>query len=240
MVLLPSIAYTPEDENILTVYTDNPNGNPDQYPSNDTIHLPLDILYTPVEVSLFIRTDSNPEENTWELTGGDGSVLYSGGPYSTAGATISESFMLDPNECYGFTMYDSGGDGFQQPGFFFLYYGNNQSILQGFEFGDKLFTEFHTESATAIDEQLAELTFKLYPNPAKDFTNILFTPNNPGNASLRIYNIFGEEVYYRELGVIPAGEKLIQLNTSNLKKGLYFIKLNIGSEQLTQKLTVAR
>ena len=240
MVNLPAIAYTAEDENMLTVYTENPNGNPDQYPLNDTSRTALEKLYTPTEVSLFIRMDDNPEETTWELNDNEGNVLYSGGPYSTPGSTINESFMLDPDECYNFTMYDSGGDGFQMPGFFFLYYGNNQTILQGFEFGEKSYTEFYAGDPIAIAEQEQDMSMLIYPNPSNSMANIVFTLSEPEKVSLKVYNLLGEEVYAREPGILAAGEQLIQLNTLNLQKGLYFIQLKAGAEQLTQKLTVAR
>ncbi len=240
MVYLPGITYAPEDENILTVYSENPNGNPDQYPSNDTSKVTLEKLLTPIEVSLFIRTDDNPEETTWELTDGEGTVLYSGGPYSDPNATINESFSLDPNGCYRFTMYDAGGDGFQMSGFFFLYYGNNQSILQGFDFGEKLFTEFFTDDATSLPEQVMDVSMMIYPNPANNMANVVFTLENPGEVSLKAYNMLGEEVLREESRIMSAGEQIIQVNTNKLINGMYFLQLQIGNQQIIKKLTVSR
>ncbi|MEA3478062.1 MAG: T9SS type A sorting domain-containing protein [Bacteroidota bacterium] len=240
LVYLPGITYAPEDENILTIYSENPNGNPDQYPSNDTLKVTLEKLLTPTEVGLFIRADDNPEETTWELTDDEGTVLYSGGPYSTPGATINESFTLDPNGCYMFTMYDAGGDGFQMPGFFFLYYGNNQSILQGFEFGEKLFTEFFTDDATSLPEQVMDVSMMIYPNPANNMANLVFTLENQGEVSLKVYNMLGEEVLREESRIMSAGEQLIQVNTNKLMNGMYFLQLQIGNQQIIKKLTVSR
>jgi len=240
MVYLPSISYTPEEENLLTIYTENPNGNPDQYPSNDTARVTMGKFVTPQEVNLFIRTDANPEENTWELVDSEGTVLYSGGPYSTPGATISESFDLDPNECYRFTMYDAGGDGFLQPGFFFLYYGNNNAILQGFGFGDKLYTEFFTDDPISIPEKNTDVSMLIYPNPSNNLANIVFTLDNPDEVSMKVYNILGEEVLREDSQMMSSGEQLIQVNTSTLKNGMYFLQLQVGSKQIIEKLTVSR
>jgi len=240
MVYLPAIAYTPEDENLLTLYSENPNGNADQYPLNDTAKVTLEKFVSPQEVNLFIRTDANPEENTWELADSEGTVLYSGGPYSTPSATITESFDLDPNECYRFTMYDAGGDGFIVPGFFFLYYGNNNAILQGFGFGDKLYSEFFTDDPIAIPEKNADVSMLIYPNPSNNMANIIFTLDNPDEVSMRVYNMLGEEVLREDSQMMSSGEQLIQVNTSTLKNGMYFLQLQVGSKHIIEKLTVSR
>jgi len=240
MVYLPGITYTPEDENILTIYSENPNGNPDQYPLNDTSKVTLEKLVTPTEVKLYLRTDTNPEESTWELTDSEGTVLFSGGPYSTAGTTINETFLLDPDECYKFTMHDAGGNGLIIPGFFFLYHGSNQNILQGSDFGDMLFTEFHTDDPIAIAEQQSDLSMLIFPNPANNLANVVFTLENPGEVSMRVYNILGEEVLKEETRIMSSGEQLIQVNTNKLIHGMYFLQLQVGNQQLIKKLTISR
>ncbi|MEO1260764.1 MAG: M12 family metallo-peptidase [Bacteroidota bacterium] len=61
-------------------------------------------------VTLTLNLDNYPGETTWEITDGGGAVLASGGPYSTAGATVIEDACLGDG-CYDFTIYDSYGDG---------------------------------------------------------------------------------------------------------------------------------
>jgi hypothetical protein len=131
-VQLSEISFAVEDENDLVIEAMNPNGNPDQYPLNDIINQMVPIAeITPAEVSFILRTDNNPGETTWEILDATGAIVYSGGPYTEAGTIFQEDFMLDDLSCYQFVMYDAGGDGLDSPGFFALYYGSNQYILQG-------------------------------------------------------------------------------------------------------------
>ena len=60
--------------------------------------------------TLTILLDNYPGEVTWAMTDSLGATVASGGPYSTAGATVEESFCAGEG-CYTFTMFDSFGDG---------------------------------------------------------------------------------------------------------------------------------
>jgi hypothetical protein len=63
----------------------------------------------------------------------------------------------------------------------------------------------------------------LYPNPTRDNITIEGLPS--GLQFIKIYNSFGQEVSSFEK-VIQNGELTIQLNTSFLKPGVYYIKTN--------------
>lgn len=62
------------------------------------------------EAVLTLILDNYPGETTWTLKNASGTTLYSGGPYSSAGSTISETFCL-VDGCYDFQINDSYGDG---------------------------------------------------------------------------------------------------------------------------------
>ncbi|AHM61195.1 hypothetical protein D770_14705 [Flammeovirgaceae bacterium 311] len=62
------------------------------------------------EVKLKLLLDNFPTETSWQLSSSNGSIVASGGPYNTAGATINETFCL-PDGCYDFVITDSYGDG---------------------------------------------------------------------------------------------------------------------------------
>lgn len=65
---------------------------------------------TGTDVTLTLVLDNYPGETTWGLTDGSGGTIASGGPYSAAGATVTETFCL-ADDCYDFTINDSYGDG---------------------------------------------------------------------------------------------------------------------------------
>lgn len=62
------------------------------------------------EVTVSITLDNYPGETTWQITNSSGTVVASGGPYSSAGATVTATPCL-PDGCYNFTIFDSYGDG---------------------------------------------------------------------------------------------------------------------------------
>lgn len=241
-VTLPAITFSPEEENNVLIYSENPNGNPDQYPINDTImHMLPGADVTPNDVSLIFRTDVNPEESTWELLDDQGNVVASGGPYEQSGQTIMESFELDDNSCYQFYFYDAGGDGLNAPGFFALYYGSNNYIIQGLgDFGSVISTDFTTDDATSVKEVTAETEVKVYPNPFSSYTNVVINTNTVSHISVNMYNMIGELVYQSDEGMLAAGEQNIRINGEGLQNGIYFVQLQVNEQIITEKVTIAR
>ncbi|MDF1696117.1 MAG: zinc-dependent metalloprotease [Saprospiraceae bacterium] len=65
---------------------------------------------TDTEATLTLVLDNYPGETTWTLKNAGGTTLYSGGPYSSAGSTVTVDFCL-VDGCYDFTINDSYGDG---------------------------------------------------------------------------------------------------------------------------------
>jgi hypothetical protein len=132
--------------NTIEAYTQNPNGIPDQVPTNDAFGRDFDALVDGVTFTLELLTDDYPEETTWELTDEDGDVIYAGGPYNEGATLFTESFCLDSTQCYTFTIFDAVGDGIC------CGFGEgNYSILNGFgeavvnstgEFGNSESTDF--------------------------------------------------------------------------------------------------
>jgi len=242
VVNLPAMSFAVEDENDIKIYAENPNGNPDQYPLNDTLHIMLERAdIVPTEVGLFLRTDNNPEETSWELLDDMGNVIYSGGPYTTAGETIQETFMLDDLSCYQFFFYDEGGNGLENPGFFALYHGSNNYILQGlgdFGFGSK--TDFSTDDDTGIEDIVAEADVKVYPNPFSNYTNLVINTNQVSHIKVNMYNILGEIVYQSDEGMHAAGEQSIRISGVDLENGVYFVQLMVNEQVITKRVTVAR
>ncbi|MCD4772311.1 MAG: T9SS type A sorting domain-containing protein [Bacteroidales bacterium] len=235
---LASINFDVQENNTVTVYTTNPNGNPDEYTNNDTIRQEFETaMIVEQTVTLMLRLDDNPEEISWDIKNSAGEVLFSGGSYTTAGQTITEIFELDPTSCYLFSIYDTGGDGLQLPGFFLLYYGSNYNILMGTTFGNSKSTEF-TTGYVGIEENITTQDFSVFPNPFTNKTNILFSLNSIQNVTIDVYNMIGEKVKTIKQGNLSAGSHTIEFNRSELSNGIYFITLNTGDKILTEKVMI--
>jgi hypothetical protein len=240
-VTLPQTAFDILDENNFYAYTVNPNGLPDEYMKNDTLVQPFTrAAITPLTVKLMIRTDTNPQETTWDIVNSTGEVVESGGPYSNANSVYNETFQLADVECYKFSIYDSGGDGLVLPGFYALYYGNGIYIKNGTNFGTVDSAYFEVNTQVGIAEQQTRTDISIYPNPAASFINLYFF--NPGNEKVKVsvYDLVGHEIKTSDPGYISAGPQMLRIETDGMKPGLYLVHTMIGSLSNTQKLTIVQ
>ena len=85
---------------------------------------------------------------------------------------------------------------------------------------------FYTMGAgyLGLNNNLPEIDFSLYPNPASNFINIELDQSAYRNNSMKIYNLLGELITEKRVST-----SRISLDVSNYPKGVYLI--NINSEQ---------
>jgi hypothetical protein len=238
-VILPSLAFELLEENNFYAVTVDPNGIPDDYPRNDTLIQPFSrAAITPLTVKLMLRTDSNPQQITWEVLNSTGDVMDSGGPYANANSMYNETMVRPDMECYLFKIYDSGGDGIIIPGFYTLYYGNGTTIKNGTSFGFEDAAYFEVNTQVGITDQEPEINIGIYPNPASNAVNISFVQMEETNVSAGIYDLTGRMVKSFDQGVVSKGDQIIRLATEDINPGLYLIQIEIGQNTYSYKLTI--
>ncbi|MFO7615133.1 MAG: Omp28-related outer membrane protein [Bacteroidales bacterium] len=238
-VVLPSLDFTVEEDNQLIVQSMNPNGNPDECPSNDqmTQTIPM-ALYTPNSIKLFLRTDTNPEETTWEIKNASGEVLFSGGPYTTSNQTIQETFDLEEDECHTFSVYDSGGDGLILPAFIMLYHGSGNMIYQASLFGSGESTEFNTADPVGISEEIQYAHVTIFPNPVQNQASLVISLEQPAMVSYEVYAATGQLIMEADAGWLTTGQHALMLDASLWKTGLYIYRAQVGEKMHSGKFTV--
>ncbi|MFH1194249.1 MAG: LamG-like jellyroll fold domain-containing protein [bacterium] len=99
-----------------------------------------------------------------------------------------------------------------------------------------------------VEVELNELpkSFELsqnYPNPFNPSTTIKYSipaVETPYMASLRVYDILGNEVATLVNESKPAGNYEVKFDASNLSSGIYFYQLNAGSFTATKKLILLK
>jgi hypothetical protein len=238
-VSLPSAAFSLQSNNDLMVYTSNPNGNPDEDPSNDTLTTSFISATEAVpDVYLFIKLDQNPEETTWDLKKSNGDIMFSGGPYSEPDAFIKDTLFIGNTDCYTFTMYDAGGDGLtgvnggyslRQSDFSLIYENNDfESDEESMQFAVNF---------VSVPEISAKDGFTVYPNPFKEYTNVSFTLKEAENVSLKIFNVIGEMVFSSQNEMKGAGSQNLLIDTRNYKPCIYFVNLSIGDQLYSKKIS---
>jgi len=93
----------------------------------------------------------------------------------------------------------------------------------------------YLEAAVALNvESLDKLSFKLYPNPAKNMVTVTLNQNILNTTELSLVDIQGKTIN------IPKKEfnSTVELDVSTLNSGLYFIQLRSGNNIIIEKLIV--
>lgn len=77
----------------------------------------------------------------------------------------------------------------------------------------------------------------VYPNPANDVLNVNVNLNSNDNAVITMYNALGQAVI-TETREMNAGLNSVQLNTSNLESGVYFMNVTVNGSTSTTKVVI--
>tara|TARA_R110001592_G_scaffold343413_1_gene634059 strand:- start:2064 stop:3020 length:957 start_codon:yes stop_codon:yes gene_type:complete len=95
---------------------------------------------------------------------------------------------------------------------------------------------FYTDLNVGIKENsLLSKSLKLSPNPATDFVQISVDMEKNDKVVISIINMIGEEVYYKEY---LSGNQSFNINTKNLDKGVYFVRVGVNGGFASKKLIV--
>ena len=79
-----------------------------------------------------------------------------------------------------------------------------------------------------------------YPNPFNPTTTIEYALPHAGYATLRIYNVLGEEVATLVEGEQAAGTFKTTWDASDLPSGVYFYRLTAGEYVQTRKMVLMK
>jgi len=94
---------------------------------------------------------------------------------------------------------------------------------------------------TGIATPNAGNDIKLYPNPANDQVNLEIKLQKASNVLITITDILGNEVGGQALATtLTAGTHHVKLGTSELKSGVYLMKIKQGNNVETRKLIISR
>lgn len=78
--------------------------------------------------------------------------------------------------------------------------------------------------------EITESSFKVYPNPAKDYINISAV-SNVNIESVKLFNVIGKQVF--------AGDAVTdKINIANLNNGLYLLKIEAENGSLNKKIII--
>jgi len=84
----------------------------------------------------------------------------------------------------------------------------------------------------------ATTTFTVYPNPAQSQVNFDIHLTQRAETSITICDIRGRSLLQKNEGRLPAGQHIINLNTTGLSAGMYFYKLAVDGDVRAGKLFI--
>ncbi|MGE5401578.1 MAG: T9SS type A sorting domain-containing protein [Ignavibacteriales bacterium] len=79
-----------------------------------------------------------------------------------------------------------------------------------------------------------------YPNPFNPSTVISFNVPKESHVRLSVYNSLGQQITTLIDRIVPAGEKTVRFNASNINSGIYYYKLEAGSFSVTKKMLLVK
>jgi hypothetical protein len=82
--------------------------------------------------------------------------------------------------------------------------------------------------------------FYIFPNPVNDNLNINNSTDNISITSIKITNELGISVYDMNNAKNNGNNNSININTSNLAPGVYFLTIKAGNKTETKKFVVIR
>jgi hypothetical protein len=85
-----------------------------------------------------------------------------------------------------------------------------------------------------------EVSLTTYPNPVRKQGTVAYTLPEETDVTLRVYDVLGREVATLVSDRKEAGRHTVRLGTGRLSSGVYFSRLSVGDQTVTQKMTVVR
>lgn len=218
---LPEISFDLQPTNTLVVTLQDDDDN-----SNNQMTYDFDeAAESHYQLDLTIQTDSYGNEVRWNIKNSEGQTLEQGGPYGS-NQTINVELEL-PNFCYVFNLIDTYGDG-----------GGPVSLIdsEGLtiysttgSYGSGESANFSvTESPLGLND-IDKLNVFIYPNPTSGILNI----QTQSNVDIDVFDITGKLIH-SEFGVSDGD----QIDLSNLKSGLYLVKMFDEVNESTQKIII--
>jgi hypothetical protein len=96
-----------------------------------------------------------------------------------------------------------------------------------------------SESTVGFDENSADASFAIYPNPVKDKIGINYSVETNSNVEINLYSVVGKKVAELFSGEKSSGSYSESFNINNIiEQGIYVIELKIADKSVLKKIIV--
>ncbi|HXS35292.1 MAG TPA: T9SS type A sorting domain-containing protein [Flavipsychrobacter sp.] len=81
---------------------------------------------------------------------------------------------------------------------------------------------------------------RLFPNPAQNFTNVVFNLTESTNVQIQVTDMVGRVVYLSPDKQMNAGENKVTISTTDMASGLYNVKITSDQGNVIQRFSVVK
>lgn len=152
----------------------------------------------------------------WNFTAG-GTPFYP--PITVPGVISSGNAIQRSNTTFEWSLGNGGGIGFPAGAPFQVYF---------------------RRDATSVNnlDPLAAKIGQLYPNPTSQAFSVAVDLQRNENVQLQLVDMQGRAIASKNLGMMAAGNHLLDMPVADLSPGMYFVKIRSGNFEVNRKLQV--
>lgn len=100
---------------------------------------------------------------------------------------------------------------------------------------------FHISSPNVSVNTIDDSKIEVYPNPSMgQNVNIAFNTEENANIAVEVYDMLGNKVQTVLNGNFEAGQQVAEVNTANLKSGIYVYSIKAGEQTIKGKFSVVK
>lgn len=186
------------------------------------------------KLKVIIKTDQYAYETSWAIKDANGNVIAEKSYNAQVVTRDTVEVPISELACYVFEIMDEYGDGGAT---YSVFDGSNNRIIYGSGGTYKDYKGIDIQVTTLVALQEAEgaiIQTLAYPNPANDKLNLEISMAQSSTANISVVDMLGREVIRLGDVNLSTGNNLIEINTSSLNSGAYFVKI-MSNEGITSK-----
>lgn len=210
---------------------------------NNTVRIELDMDNYASEVG-FALVEGIPTGDAAAsyaaATSGNSIAYVADGSMANGTTSFSQDYTISDLGCYYFVTYDDYGDGinYQTSGNNARLISSNTLTIDGnWDAGVLTALEFIAGPLSIDEENVTSLS--VYPNPATDVANVSLSLNETSAVTITVVNALGQTVYTDNLGNVN-GAQNVQINTTDLEEGIYFVNVSVNGTVATERISVIK
>lgn len=95
-----------------------------------------------------------------------------------------------------------------------------------------------SDPTVGLKEQQLGIGLNVFPNPAKEKVTVNYNAKESHVIEITVTDILGNQVYFSNKGRVESGNNAFDIETNNLKTGVYFLNLKVDNTPIVKKIVI--